>query len=200
MPPMPLVALSLGYAVGSIPFAFLVGRIATGVDLRRAGSGNLGAANALRTGGVAVALTVLALDMVKGACSVLLASRLAPGEAAPALAGFAAVVGHIYPVWLRFRGGKGVATAAGAFSVLSPLALAAAAAVFVVSVWLTRYVSLGSILATLALGPLAWWTGAPSIVVMTALAVGLLVVFRHRANIGRLRRGVERRLEQRVTS
>lgn len=200
MPPMPLVALSLGYAVGSIPFAFLVGRIATGVDLRRAGSGNLGAANALRTGGVAVALTVLALDMVKGACSVLLASRLAPGEAAPALAGFAAVVGHIYPVWLRFRGGKGVATAAGAFSVLSPLALAAAAAVFVVSVWLTRYVSLGSILATLALGPLAWWTGAPSIVVMTAVAVGLLVVFRHRANIGRLRRGVERRLEQRVTS
>lgn len=200
MPPMPLVALSLGYAVGSIPFAFLVGRIATGVDLRRAGSGNLGAANALRTGGVAVALTVLALDMVKGACSVLLASRLAPGEAAPALAGFAAVVGHIYPVWLRFRGGKGVATAAGAFSVLSPLALAAAAAVFVVSVWLTRYVSLGSILATLALGPLAWWTGAPSVVVMTAVAVGLLVVFRHRANIGRLRRGVERRLEQRVTS
>ena len=200
MPPMPLVALSLGYAVGSIPFAFLVGRFATGVDLRRAGSGNLGAANALRTGGVAVALTVLALDMVKGACSVLLASRLAPGEAAPALAGFAAVVGHIYPVWLRFRGGKGVATAAGAFSVLSPLALAAAAAVFVVSVWLTRYVSLGSILATLALGPLAWWTGAPSIVVMTAVAVGLLVVFRHRANIGRLRRGVERRLEQRVTS
>jgi glycerol-3-phosphate acyltransferase PlsY len=200
MPAMPVVALSLGYLVGSIPFAWLVGRLATGVDVRRAGSGNVGAANVLRTGGVAVAVCVLLLDMAKGVASVLWAARLTTGESGPALAGLAAVVGHIYPVWLRFRGGKGVATAAGVFSVLTPFAVAPAAVVFVLTVWATRYISLGSILATLALGPIAWTTGASSTATATAAAVAALIVFRHRSNIGRLRDGSEPRIGQRVTS
>ena len=98
--------------------------------------------------------------MAKGAASVLWVARLTTGESTPALAGLAAVVGHIYPVWLRFRGGKGVATAAGVFWCSTPLAIGPAAVVFVLTVWTTRYISLGSILATLALGPLAWTTGA----------------------------------------
>ena len=196
MPP-PLLALSLGYAVGSIPFGVLAARVAH-VDLRRTGSGNPGAANALRAGGVPLAVLVLLLDVLKGAASVLWVARLTAGDAAPALAGAAAVVGHIYPVWLRFRGGKGVATAAGAFGVLSPLAIAPAAVLFVATVWVTRYISLGSIVATVALGPLAWAAGASDAVVAAACLAGLLVVFRHRTNIDRLRRGVERRIGQRV--
>ena len=196
MPP-PLIALSLGYAVGSIPFGLLAARVVR-VDLRRTGSGNPGAANALRAGGVPLAVLVLLLDILKGAASVLWVSRLTAGEAAPALAGAAAVVGHIYPVWLRFRGGKGVATAAGAFGVLTPMALAPAAALFVTTVWLTRYVSLGSIVATVALGPLTWAAGASGAISAAACGAGALVVFRHRSNIGRLRRGVERRIGQRV--
>ena len=197
---MPVVALSLGYLVGSIPFAWLVSRLATGIDVRRAGSGNVGAANVLRTSGVTIAVCVLLLDMAKGAAGVLWVARLSPGESGPALAGLAAVLGHVYPVWLRFRGGKGVATAAGVFSVLTPLAIGPAAIVFVVTVWSTRYISLGSILATLALSPLAWTTGASSAATATAAGVGVLIVFRHRSNIGRLRDGSERRIGQRVTS
>jgi acyl phosphate:glycerol-3-phosphate acyltransferase len=112
----------LGYLLGSIPFAFLLSR-RTGIDIRHAGSGNLGAANVLRTSGVGAAVGVLLLDVAKGAGTVLLAHRLTGGDATPAAAGLAAVVGHVYPVWLRFRGGKGVATACGVFSVLTPAAV-----------------------------------------------------------------------------
>ena len=200
MPSTPLLAVALGYAVGSIPFALLVGRLVSGVDLRRAGSGNPGAANALRTSGVAAAVCVLALDAAKGAAGVVWAGRLGGGESAQALAGVAAVVGHIYPVWLRFRGGKGVATAAGAFGVLTPLAIGPAAAIFVATVWASRYISLGSVMAAVALAPLAWTTGAPAAAVAAAAAVGVLVVFRHRTNLGRLRAGSERRVGQRAAS
>jgi glycerol-3-phosphate acyltransferase PlsY len=189
--PPPLIALSLGYAVGSIPFGLLAARAAH-VDLRRTGSGNPGAANALRAGGVPLAAFVLLLDVLKGAAGVRWVARLTTGAAA--------VVGHIYPVWLGFRGGKGVATAAGAFGVLTPMAIAPAAALFVATVWITRYISLGSIVATVALAPLTWAAGAPAAVSAAASAVGALVVFRHRSNISRLRRGVERRIGQRVSA
>ena len=116
------------------------------------------------------------------------------GVTLTALAGAAAVVGHIYPVWLRFHGGKGVAVAAGVFAVLTPVATAVAAGLFLVIVWLTRYVSLGSIAATLALPPAAWLTGAPSAVVVAAAGTGALILFRHRGNIRRLRAGTERRM------
>jgi acyl phosphate:glycerol-3-phosphate acyltransferase len=195
---MPVLAVSIGYLAGSIPFAFLAGRLLKGIDIRRAGSGNVGAANVLRTTGVPTAIGVMLLDMAKGAGAVLWVQRLAAGDAAPAAAGVAAVVGHIYPVWLRFRGGKGVATAAGALSVLAPVAMLPAAIVFVLTVWLTRFVSLGSIVAALALGPIAFGLGAPGAAVVASLLSASLVVFRHRENIGRLRAGTERRIGQRV--
>jgi glycerol-3-phosphate acyltransferase PlsY len=190
--------IPIGYLVGSIPFAFLAGRHLRGIDIRRSGSGNVGAANVLRTGGVPIAVTVMLLDMAKGAAAVLWAQRLGAGDAAPAAAGLAAIVGHIYPVWLRFRGGKGVATAAGVFTVLTPAAVGPAAALFVLTVWLTRYVSLGSILATAALPPLAYGLDAPAPAVTAAAIGGVLIVFRHRSNIRRLRSGTERRLGHRV--
>src|SRR6185295_13755925 len=119
----------LAYAIGSIPFALILARL-TGSDLRRIGSGNLGAANVMRASGVQAGVAVAALDIAKGALSVILAERFSTNPSAPAVAGLAAVVGHIYPVWLRFRGGKGVATACGVFSVLTPLALPPALAIF----------------------------------------------------------------------
>ena len=195
---MPLLAVSIGYLAGSIPFAFLAGRLLRGIDIRRAGSGNVGAANVLRTTGVLTAVCVMLLDVAKGAAAVLCAQRLAPGDAAPAAAGIAAVMGHVYPLWLRFRGGKGVATAAGAFAVLTPTALAPAAMIFVITVWATRFISLGSIVATLALGPMAFALGASPAIVSATGAVAFVIVLRHRANISRLLSGTERRIGQKV--
>lgn len=189
---MPL-AILLAYFIGAVPFAWLLAR-RRGADLRRIGSGNLGAANVFRTSGVQAGLVVALLDIAKGATSVLLAARLSPNAAAPAAAGLAAIVGHTYPVWLRFRGGKGVATACGVFSILAPLALPPALAVFGLTIWATRYVSLGSVLATIALPPIAYATGSPALAVAVACVAATLIVFRHRSNLLRLRTGTERRL------
>ena len=163
---MPLLVVSIGYLAGSIPFAFLAGRYFRGVDIRRIGSGNVGAANVLRSTSGADGRGGHAARCREGRGRGVFAQRLAPGDAAPAAAGIAAVVGHVYPLWLRFRGGKGVATAAGVFAVLTPLALAPAAAIFVATVWATRFISLGSLVATLALGPiaLALWRVAAAVV------------------------------------
>ncbi len=182
-----------GYAVGSVPFAYLLARRA-GVDVRVAGSGNVGAANVLRTSGTPLGLTVMILDIGKGAASVLAAYAGAGSHNSMAAAGAAAVVGHIYPIWLRFHGGKGVAVAAGVFSVLAPLAAMLAAAVFFTTVWLTRVVSLGSMVATVTLPSVAWLTGAPSPVVAAAIGTGILILFRHRANLRRIAAGTERRV------
>src|SRR5262245_44541653 len=176
------IAIVAAYLIGSIPFALICARRWGGSDLRRAGSGNLGAANVMRVSGVAVGVIVAALDMAKGAASVWLAERIDPGSALPAAAGFAAIIGHIYPIWLRFRGGKGVATACGVFSVLAPLALPPALAIFTVAVWLTKYISLGSVLASVALPPLAYALGSSIPVVAAACAASALIVFRHRSN------------------
>ena len=183
-----------GYLLGSIPFALLMARRWSATDLRRVGSGNLGAANVMRTSGVRAGVLVALLDMLKGALSVLVAERLSPSAAAPAVAGLAAIVGHIYPVWLRFRGGKGVATACGVFSILTPLAVPPALAVFVAAVWITKYISLGSVLASIALPPLAYAAGGQGPVVAAASAAAVIIVFRHRSNVARLRAGTERRL------
>lgn len=188
--------VALGYLAGSVPFAFLLARRA-GIDVRVAGSGNVGAANVLRTTGTWRGVMVMGLDVGKGALAVALASLSNAGATLIALAATAAVVGHIYPVWLRFKGGKGVAVAAGVFAVLSPVATAVAAILFLVTVWTTRYVSLGSIAATLALPPAAWLTGEPAAVVLAASATGALILFRHRGNIRRLRAGTERRMGRR---
>jgi glycerol-3-phosphate acyltransferase PlsY len=186
-----------GYLLGSVPFAFLLARRA-GVDVRVAGSGNVGAANVLRTSGMPLGVAVMALDISKGAATVLTAHAAAAGLISIAIAGASAIVGHIYPIWLGFRGGKGVAVAAGVFGILAPLATICSALVFVACVWITRIVSLGSVAATIALPPIAWWTGAPDVVLNASAGCASLIVFRHRANIRRMLMGTERRMRRRV--
>lgn len=181
------------YLIGSIPFAFLLAR-RRGIDLRRAGSGNVGASNVLRTSGVVLAVLAVVLDGSKGALAVLLAQGVTAGSVTPVAAGLASVAGHIYPVWLRFQGGKGVATAAGVFSVLAPMALAVAVAVFLVAVLATRIVSVGSVSAALTLAMVTAVTDSSRLVVAAAWIVAALIVYRHRANLARLLEGTERRV------
>jgi len=195
---MPIIAITAAYAIGSIPFALILARRWGTRDLRRIGSGNLGAANVWRAAGATAGVLVALLDIAKGAAGVVLAERLTGGAAAPAAAGVAAVVGHIYPVWLGFRGGKGVATSCGVFAVLTPLAVLPALAVFFVSVWITKYISAGSVMASFALTPLAYATGSPTPVIAAAAAVAALIVFRHRSNLKRVRAGTEPRVGMKV--
>jgi glycerol-3-phosphate acyltransferase PlsY len=190
-----VLIIVMAYCLGSVPFAFLLAR---GDDVRRIGSGNVGAANVLRASGVRAGVLVAMLDIAKGAASVVLAMRLSADGNAPAAAGFAAILGHIYPVWLRFQGGKGVATACGVFTVLTPLAAVPAFVVFIATAWTTRYVSLGSVLATIVLPPVAYAAGYPAAMLMAACAASLLILFRHRGNLARLRAGTERRLGARA--
>jgi len=182
------------YLIGSVPFAVILARRWGTADLRRVGSGNVGATNVLREIGVTPGVSVALLDMAKGALSVWLAERFTAGPAGPAAAGVAAVVGHVFPVWLGFRGGKGVATAGGVFTILTPLAALVAFGVFLFSVWVSRYVSVGSILASITLPPTAYFTGSPEPSVTAAFAVALLIVFRHRTNLARIGAGRERSL------
>jgi glycerol-3-phosphate acyltransferase PlsY len=189
-----VLPILFGYGVGSLPIGYLVASRAKGIDLRRVGSGNVGAANAYRSAGLAAAIIVILVDVAKGASSVFFAARFASGAADPVAAGIAAIVGHVYPVWLRFHGGKGVATACGVFWMLAPLPTAISATVFVIVVWATRYVSVGSIVAAVALPPIAWLTDKPMSVVIGAGLAALLIVQRHRANLARLQQGEERRL------
>ena len=189
-----ILTIAVAYLIGSIPFALILARRWGTADLRRIGSGNLGAANVLRAFGVTAGVLVAILDITKGAASVLVAERLNPASPLPAAAGFAAIIGHVYPVWLRFRGGKGVATACGVFTILTPLAVPPALALFLISVWITKYISVGSVVASLALPPIAYVTGSSGPVVGAATAAATLIVFRHRSNLLRVREGTERRL------
>jgi len=138
------------------------------------------------------------LDIAKGALSVALAMRLSSDVNAPAAAGLAAIIGHVYPAWLRFKGGKGVATACGVFSVLTPYAALPAFCMFLLTAWTTRYVSLGSVVATIALPPIAYVAGSPTASLVAACAAAVLILFRHRGNLMRLRSGTERRLGARA--
>jgi len=192
-----LCAVTLGYLAGSVPFAFLLAR-RRGVDLRHVGSGNVGAANVLRASGVRYALATVGLDAAKGAVAVLVAERLTVGSGTPVAAGVASIIGHVYPVWLRFRGGKGVATAAGVFAVLTPIAVAVAGMVFIVATWATRYISVGSMTAAVTLAAVATARGGSTAVSIGAIIVALIIVERHRTNLGRLAAGTERRIGQRI--
>ena len=185
------------YLLGSIPFALILAR-RWGSDLRAVGSGNLGATNVMRASGIRAGVLVAILDMGKGAVSVWLAARISDGAPLPAAAGLAAIIGHIYPIWLRFRGGKGVATACGVFSILTPLAVPPAIAIFAAAVWLTKYISLGSVLASMALPPIAYALGSPAPAVIAAAAASAFIVFRHRSNLVRLVTGTERRMGTRA--
>jgi acyl phosphate:glycerol-3-phosphate acyltransferase len=190
------IVLVTGYLLGSIPFAYLLARRHRGIDLRLAGSGNVGAANLLRTTTKKIGVSAMALDVGKGIASVLVARQIDPGATGPAVAGIAAVLGHIYPVWLGFRGGKGVATTCGVFSILAPQATAIATLVFLVLVWWTRYISLGSVAGSVMLAPLAYLTGAAEATIIAAATVAAIIVHRHRSNLRRVFAGVERRLGQ----
>jgi glycerol-3-phosphate acyltransferase PlsY len=188
-----LFAVLLAYLAGSVPFGFLLVRLTTGNDVRAAGSGNIGATNVLRTAGRTVGIATLVLDIAKGYTAVWLAALLTErSDLGTSAAALAVMLGHAYPVFLKFRGGKALASFIGAFLYLTPLPLAATLLVFVVTVVATRYVSLGSVLAAGCL-PLAAWliSHSPRAVLIAAVLAGALVIWRHKANLRRLYSGTE---------
>ena len=185
--------LAGAYLLGSIPFSFLVARH-EGVDVRAVGSGNVGATNVLRNVGRAAGLLAFALDFAKGSAATWLARETVGGFVFPSVAAVVAVLGHMHPVWLRFRGGKGVATGAGAFLPIAPLPTVAALILFAAVTAATRYVSLGSIAASASLGAVAFFFGTPPPVPLAATVVAALITWKHRENIRRLARGTERRM------
>jgi glycerol-3-phosphate acyltransferase PlsY len=202
-----ITVAAIGYFLGAIPFGFLLVKIFRGEDIRLSGSGNIGATNVARSGAKGLGLATLILDALKGFLAVWLASML--GSSAynscagvpcvsairlMAAAALAAVLGHIFPVWLRFSGGKGVAVAVGAFGLLFPKALLVTLVLFVVVVALTRYISLGSILGAIAFPVAAYFVEdakLPSVLLVSA--IGLLIVLKHSQNIRRLLAGNENR-------
>jgi glycerol-3-phosphate acyltransferase PlsY len=191
----PLVLALLGaYLIGSIPFSFLVARRWGIADVRTVGSGNVGATNVMRAAGKLPGLVAFALDAAKGAVAVLVTRGLALGEAAEAVAAVVAVLGHVFPVWLSFRGGKGVATGLGCFLPLAPRAALAGLGIFVLVAAATRYVAVASISGGVAVAITAWWLGAPAATDGAAAAVAALLVFTHRSNLRRLASGTEARL------
>lgn len=190
---MTSLALIAAYLFGGIPFGYLLVRWRTGEDVRTQGSGNIGATNVLRTTGRAAGVATLLLDIAKGVLAVWLMDRMSDGSPAwMAAAAVAVILGHAFPVFLKFQGGKAVASFIGAFLYLTPLPLLASLIVFVVVVAITKYISLGSITSA-GLFPLAVWLIArPSPpVFLAALFSGAFIVWRHRSNIGRLRAGNE---------
>jgi len=187
-----VIALVVAYLLGSIPFALIAGKL-HGVDLRTMGSGNLGATNVFRTLGRTAGITVMVLDIAKGAAAVLVAEALT-NNPWPLAAGALAILGHVFPVWTNFKGGKGVAVGAGALIGLVPAASGVLIVLWFLIVLTTRYVSVASIVCALAAAPLAWVFGAPwSYVGFIALA-GLFVIWKHRENIVRLTHGDENRI------
>jgi glycerol-3-phosphate acyltransferase PlsY len=196
------------YLLGSVPSGYVLVRLFRHQDIRQTGSGNIGATNVLRSGGKGLAAATFLMDMLKGCCAVwlggLIGHLLAP-SAAPddmrALAALVAVLGHIFPVWLGFKGGKGVATGFGVFLVASPWAALAAISVFFVVLALSRYVSLASILGAGSFPLFAWWLGRIHVCaerspffVAVEIAVALLLIAKHHQNIRRLLAGTESRM------
>lgn len=191
----------LAYLLGSIPMGWILAKLLFKTDIRAKGSGNIGATNALRQFGTKVGVLVLILDMIKGIVAVLLAkSLLGLDNVMVPICGLIAILGHIYPVWLGFKGGKGVATAAGVGLALAPLSIPLALAVFILVVYKTRYVSLGSIIAAIVWGfslvyfayqsEMANW-GIMAAVVVVVVAV---IIGKHKQNIQRLRNGTENKI------
>jgi len=190
---MTILLLLAAYIIGGIPFGYLLVRWRTGEDVRAKGSGNIGATNVLRSSGRVLGIATLLLDIAKGYLAVWLMARYGSADAFwTALAGIVVILGHAFPVMLKFQGGKAVASFVGAFAYLAPLPLLAITILFVLIVAVTRFISLGSIVGA-GLFPLAVWMidhpDAP--LVLAALAGGLFIIWRHKANIERLRAGTE---------
>ena len=190
----------LAYLLGSIPFGYLMVKARGGQDIRGAGSGNIGATNVTRVVGVGAGALTLLLDAAKGYLAVWLAARITEGNITwMVIAALAAIVGHLFPVWLRFKGGRGVATGLGVFLPISAKAVLAAAVVWLVVVLIWRYVSLGSIVAAAALPLLTYLLYAPGYQPPWAVSIGvtlaaLLIIAKHRPNLARLIAGTESRL------
>lgn len=195
--PTPFVIPLFAYLLGSIPFGVLLTRAFGKGDVRNVGSGNIGATNVARAAGLFAGVLTLVLDAAKGAGAVLLAEKLSNDSATwMMIAAFAVLLGHCFPVWLKFKGGKGVATAAGIFLALSPLACLAAVVLFILVVIFWRYVSLGSVSAAAAMPLLIYFLWAPRhapppSVTLGTVATTLLIIYKHRGNLLRLLEGAE---------
>jgi len=189
-----IIVVVVAYLIGSIPFGYLIVRRKIGADIRQTGSGGTGATNVSRRAGKAAGVLTLLLDAAKGSVAVLIAKALTGDDWVIAAAAIAALVGHIFPVWLRFRGGKGVATGVGIFLMLAPVALLCAGVIFVAIVALTRYVSLGSIIAAILIPVFVWLLSDLRPLLIAAIVGGALIVFAHRGNIQRLASGTESRI------
>lgn len=195
--PNNLLLLAMAYLLGSIPFGLVLAKILGGKDVRKSGSGNIGAANVARVVGPAAGILTLLLDTAKGAAAVWLAGRYSEQNAAAImLAGIAALLGHCFPVWLKFKGGKGVAAALGVFVMLSPLAALGGVLFFLIVVLVWRYVSLGSVSAAAAMPLLVYFLWAPGhapplVVIFGTLFAAALVIVKHDANLQRLLDGTE---------
>jgi acyl phosphate:glycerol-3-phosphate acyltransferase len=190
---MSLLVLVVAYLVGGIPFGYLLVKLKTGEDVRSKGSGNIGATNVLRTTGRGIAVITLLLDIGKGFFAVWFAARLTDNSPEwTSAAALAVMAGHAYPVFLKFKGGKAVASFIGAFLYLTPVPLAATLVLFVIVVWATRQISMGSVAAAGSL-PLAVWMieHPPGVVLLASIAAAVFIVYRHRANIERIRAGNE---------
>ena len=195
-----LPILAIAYLLGSIPFGYILVRIFRKEDIRTTGSGNIGATNVVRSGAKGLGILTLLLDLLKAFAAVKIAQHFAPGTPGfpsdlAVLAGVAAVLGHVFPVWLRFKGGKGVASALGVFIAIAPLAALCALGVFVVVFAITRYVSLASILAAVMMPVfcLLWMPDRSPVFVGGVIFLSLLVIAKHHANISRLMQGKESR-------
>ncbi|SHG90564.1 acyl-phosphate glycerol-3-phosphate acyltransferase [Thermosyntropha lipolytica DSM 11003] len=187
----------LSYILGSIPFSYLFSRLWGGVDIRKRGSGNVGATNVLRTLGLKVALPAFIGDFLKGVLAAFLGLKWG-GEVLASACAMAAVIGHCYPIFLGFRGGKGVATAGGAVLFLMPDVLGLLALVFVGVIFMFRYVSLGSITAALVLPVLAYFMGKPQSFMVLSMVLAVLVIYKHRENIERLLSGKEPKIGEKA--
>lgn len=196
-----LITVIVSYLLGSIPFGLLLVRMVHGEDVRASGSGNIGATNVARRS-AALGVVTLLLDAGKGLCAVLIARALFPGahqRLAMTLAAFCAIVGHLFPVWLRFRGGKGVATGLGSFVAIVPKSVLCVAGVFVLVIALGRYISLGSVVAAAAFPVVIWALHEyqdPYQLVLISVAC-LLIIWRHRGNLSRIFARVEPRFGER---
>lgn len=191
------IAVLAGYLLGSIPPSFLAGKITRNIDIRQYGSGNAGATNVLRVLGVKAGIAVFLADILKGVLAALVGRWMA-GEIGAVLAGFAAIVGHNWPVFLNFRGGKGIATSFGVLLVLFPLISAILFVVGVIIIAITGYVSLGSITAAILFPILLVIFGYDWKMVLFGVLVGGLALYRHRSNISRLIEGKENKLGERA--
>lgn len=189
---MPIVIAAFAYLCGSLPTGVIIGKLVTGRDVRTVGSGNIGAANISRLAGFRVAIVVLLLDIVKGVIPVFLGRWVGLGWPVLAVAAVLAVAGHDFSVFLKFGGGKGVATTMGVMTVLAPAATLICAGIWLLLVGLTRYPSLGSLVSLCVLPILAWLLGSPTAVVLAAVLLALLCIVKHRDNMVRLVNGEER--------